>query len=230
MESSSVAADPDRSVGDGSGKRDHRDLARPASDVDDHVARRRLHRKSDADGRRHRLRHHVDFLGAGGMRAGPDGPSFEFRDAGRHAHDDERPDLEEPRGHHFLEEVADHHLGDVHVGDHAVLQRPNRFDPAGRAAEHALGGEADPSMRPVSFRTATTDGSLRTMPSPSTCTRVFAVPRSTPILLIGRKLPPQRPLSHLAGRPSGPARDRWAEGHGWDTSKAANRTGNCHSG
>src|SRR5690606_37873558 len=37
--------------------------------------------------------------------------------------------------------------------------------------------------------TATTDGSLRTIPSPFTYTRVFAVPRSTAMSLTGRSLP-----------------------------------------
>ena len=36
-----------------------------------------------------------------------------------------------------------HLLGHVEVGDHAVLQRADRLDRAGRAAEHALGLDAD---------------------------------------------------------------------------------------
>ena len=44
---------------------------------------------------------------------------------------------------HLLDEVAEHLLGDVEVGDHAVLQRPDRADRAGRAAEHALRLEPD---------------------------------------------------------------------------------------
>ena len=44
---------------------------------------------------------------------------------------------------HLLDEVAEHLLGDVEVGDDAVLQRPDRGDVAGRAAEHALGLDAD---------------------------------------------------------------------------------------
>ena len=42
-----------------------------------------------------------------------------------------------------LEEVAQHLLGHVEVGDHAVLHRPHGDDAVGRAAEHALGLEAD---------------------------------------------------------------------------------------
>ena len=44
---------------------------------------------------------------------------------------------------HLLDEVAEHLLGDVEVGDDAVLQRADGGDRAGRAAEHALGLDAD---------------------------------------------------------------------------------------
>ena len=43
----------------------------------------------------------------------------------------------------LLDEVAQHLLGHVEVGDHAVLERPDRRDRAGRAAEHALGLDPD---------------------------------------------------------------------------------------
>jgi hypothetical protein len=39
---------------------------------------------------------------------------------------------------HLLDEVTEHLLGHVEVGDHAVLQRPDRGDRAGRAAQHPL--------------------------------------------------------------------------------------------
>ena len=51
------------------GQRDDRDLGGAAADVDDHVAGRRLDRKPHADGRGHRLGHHEDLLGAGGLGA-----------------------------------------------------------------------------------------------------------------------------------------------------------------
>ncbi len=44
---------------------------------------------------------------------------------------------------HLLDEVAEHLLGDVEVGDDAVLQRADRGDGAGGAADHALGLDAD---------------------------------------------------------------------------------------
>jgi hypothetical protein len=44
---------------------------------------------------------------------------------------------------HLLDEVAEHLLGDVEVGDDAVLERADRGDRAGRAPEHALGLDPD---------------------------------------------------------------------------------------
>ena len=43
----------------------------------------------------------------------------------------------------LVDEVAQHRLGDLEVGDDAVLQRPDGDDGARRAAEHALGLDAD---------------------------------------------------------------------------------------
>ena len=44
---------------------------------------------------------------------------------------------------HLLDEVPEHLLGDVEVGDDAVLQRPDRRDRPGRPAEHALRLDSD---------------------------------------------------------------------------------------
>ena len=44
---------------------------------------------------------------------------------------------------HLLDEVPEHLLGDVEVRDHAVLERADRGDRAGRPAEHPLGLDAD---------------------------------------------------------------------------------------
>ncbi len=41
------------------------------------------------------------------------------------------------------DEVPEHGLGDLEVGDDAVPQRPDRLDVAGRAPEHLLGFAAD---------------------------------------------------------------------------------------
>src|SRR3546814_5866454 len=44
---------------------------------------------------------------------------------------------------HLADEVLDHLLGDVDVGDHAVTQRANRLDAVGGLAHHQLGVVAD---------------------------------------------------------------------------------------
>ncbi len=44
---------------------------------------------------------------------------------------------------HLLDEVAQHLLRHVEVGDDAVLQRTNRLNRSGRAAEHPLRLHAD---------------------------------------------------------------------------------------
>ncbi len=43
----------------------------------------------------------------------------------------------------LLDEVPEHLLGDVEVGDDAVLQRADRLDRSGRAPEHPLRLDAD---------------------------------------------------------------------------------------
>ena len=63
-------------------------------------------------------------------------------DPRRHAHDHARLHLEHVVLDDELEEVAQHLLGHVEVGDHAVLHRAHRDDAVGRAAEHALRLEA----------------------------------------------------------------------------------------
>ena len=39
---------------------------------------------------------------------------------------------------HLADEVLDHVFGNVEIGDHAIAQRTNRLDVAGRAAQHLL--------------------------------------------------------------------------------------------
>ena len=43
----------------------------------------------------------------------------------------------------LLDEVAEHRLGDLEVGDDTILEGADRGDAAGRAAEHSLGLVAD---------------------------------------------------------------------------------------
>jgi hypothetical protein len=44
---------------------------------------------------------------------------------------------------HLFDEVAQHLLGDVEIGDHAVLERADRGDVAGGATQHPLRFDAD---------------------------------------------------------------------------------------
>ena len=68
------------------------------------------------------------------------------------------------------DEVAQHGLGDLEIGDDPVLHGADGHDVARGAAQHHLGFLAHgqhPVAGPRSFlRTATTEGSLRTMPFP----------------------------------------------------------------
>ena len=60
-----------------------------------------------------------------------------------HADDHLGPHPEDVLVDDRLEEIAQHLLGHVEVGDHAVLERPHREDAVGRAAQHALRLEPD---------------------------------------------------------------------------------------
>ena len=44
---------------------------------------------------------------------------------------------------HFLDEMLDHFLGDVEIGDNAIAHRPDRFDIARRLAQHQFGFRPD---------------------------------------------------------------------------------------
>ena len=81
--------------------------------------------------------------------------------------------------------IADFDITEAMLGDDAVLERADGHDVL-RVLPHislATSPTALPSRRTwfVPRLTATTDGSLRTMPSPRTQTRVLAVPRSIPM-------------------------------------------------
>ena len=136
-----VAADAQRLRDDDPAERDDGDLGRAAADVDDHVPGRLGDGEAGADRGGHRLLDEVGLARAGGERRLLDGALLDAGDAGRDADDDAR--VREAVLVHLLDEVAQHLLGDVEVGDHAVLQRADRGDRARRAAEHALRLDAD---------------------------------------------------------------------------------------
>ena len=94
-----------------------------------------------ADRGRHRLLDQVRLAGAGGQRRLLDRALLDAGHARRDADDDAR--VREAVLVHLLDEVAEHLLRHVEVGDDAVLERPDRRDRAGRAAEHPLRLDAD---------------------------------------------------------------------------------------
>ena len=147
-------------------ERDHRDLARAAADVDDHRAGGLAHRQAGADRGRHRLLDQVGLARAGAQARLLDRALLHAGDARGHAHDDAR--MRPAVLVHLLDEVAQHLLGDVEVGDDAVLERADRGDRAGRAAEHALGLDPDGVDLPAARVDRHHDGSDSTMPRPRT--------------------------------------------------------------
>ena len=136
-----VAADAQRLRDDDAAERDDRDLGRAAADVDDHVPGRLCDGETGADRGRHRLLDEIRLARARGERRLLDRALLDARDAGRHADDDAR--VREAVLVHLLDEVAQHLLGHVEVGDDAVLQRTDRLDRPRRATEHPLRLDAD---------------------------------------------------------------------------------------
>jgi hypothetical protein len=94
-------------------------------------------------------------------------------DAARHADDDARLG-EVPALVHLLDEVAQHPLGGVEVGDDAVAQRPDRHDVRRACGRSSAWPRCRPAtIPPVVVSIATTLGSLSTIPRPRTYTSVL---------------------------------------------------------
>src|SRR3954452_23740584 len=136
-----VAADADRLRHDDPAQRDHGDLRGPAADVDHHVSGGLADRQSGADGGGHGLLDQVGLTGAGREAGLLDRPFLHAGHAGGDAH--HHPRVRPAVLVHLLDEVAEHLLGDVEVGDHTILERSDGLDRAGRAPEHALGLDPD---------------------------------------------------------------------------------------
>ena len=98
--------------------------------------------RPDADGRGLGLGHDQHLAGSGAVDAVEDGPLLHRRDAAGHAHQHPRP--QPPAGPlRLAEEIAEHRLAQLEIGDHAVAQRPDDRDRVGRAAFHLLGQVSD---------------------------------------------------------------------------------------
>ncbi len=137
-----VAGDADRLAVDDAGERDDRNVGRAAADVDDHVARRLGNRHAGTDRRGHRFLDEIPLAGLGAVGAVLDGALLDLRDLRGDADDDAGPDPDVPVVG-FLDEVGQHLLGDLEVGDDAVLHRLDGHDVARRAPEHLLRVLAD---------------------------------------------------------------------------------------
>ena len=92
---------------------------------------------------------HVDFLGAGRLSARPHGPALQLGDARRHADHDTRLQAKNALRRHHPQEVPEHELAHVDVGNHPVLQRADRLDATGGPSKHTLRLEPDPEHPPV---------------------------------------------------------------------------------
>ena len=137
-----VAADPDGLADDDAGQRDDRHLGRAAADIDDHVARGLGDRQAGADRCGHRLFDQIDLARSCGERRVADCSLFDLGDARGNADDDARLDEGAPVvGPH--DEVAEHRLGDLEVGDHPVLHGAHSDDVTRRPAEHLFGLSSD---------------------------------------------------------------------------------------
>ena len=98
--------------------------------------------QAGTDGGRHRLLDQVDAAGAGTLGTFLDGALLDRGGARGHADDHPRAG-EAAAAIHPADEVLDHLLRDLEVGDDAVAQGADGLDVAGRAADHLLGLVAD---------------------------------------------------------------------------------------
>src|SRR5205085_4381282 len=132
-----VAGDAHRPRVDDAGQRYDGDVGGAAADVHDHVAVRLRDGEAGADGRAHRLLDQVDFAGLGAVGRVLDGAALDLRDLRGDADDDAGADP----GLAVVglsDEVLEHLLGHLEVGDDAVLHRADGDDVAGGAAQHLL--------------------------------------------------------------------------------------------
>ena len=132
-----VAGDADGPAHDHAAEGDDGDLGSAAADVDDHAAGRFHDGEARADGGGEGLLDEEAGAGAGAERGIVNRAFLDLRDAAGDA-DDDTGLGEEGAVLHGADEVAEHPLRDLEVGDHAVAQRTHGDDVGGGAADHAL--------------------------------------------------------------------------------------------
>src|SRR5262249_1781062 len=111
-------------------ERDHGDVGGAAADVHHHVTAGLSNRQAGADRGDHGLLHQVNFARLGAVGRVHHSALFDLRDLGRHADHDARvhQHLAVVR---LLDEIVQHFLGDLEVGDDAVLHGLDGDDVAG---------------------------------------------------------------------------------------------------
>ena len=132
-----VTSKLDRLARHDAAERDHCYLGGPPTDVHDHVARRLVNREPCSDGRRHGLLDDVGLASAGILCGLHDCSLLDASDSRRDT--DDHPWLREATLVHPVNEVAQHLLADLEVGNHAVFERSNGLDVARRPTDHPLG-------------------------------------------------------------------------------------------
>jgi hypothetical protein len=137
-----VAADAHRARINDAAEGEHSHLGRATTDIDDHRARGLLDRQTRADRGGHGLLDEEHAPGAGELRGFLNGAPLHRGRARRHADHDLRAHKGPPIMH-LADEMLDHFLGDLEIGDDAVSHRADRLDIAGGATEHHLGRVAD---------------------------------------------------------------------------------------
>jgi len=122
-------------------ERDDRHLGCAAADVHDHVPGRLGNGQPGADRGCHRLLDQVGLPCPGRERRLLDGALLDASDSGGNAYDDAR--MREAMLVHLLNEVPEHLLGDIEVGDDSVLQGTNGGDCPRRPTKHPLRFDPD---------------------------------------------------------------------------------------
>jgi hypothetical protein len=118
------------------------DLGGAAADVHHHVPGGLVDRQAGPDGRGHRLLDDVHPAGAGLVPGFLDRALLHPGDAAGHRDDD--PGFGQVTAAvHLLDEVAQHPLGHVEVGDDPVLQRAHGHDVARRPPDHPFSFDPD---------------------------------------------------------------------------------------
>jgi hypothetical protein len=132
-----VAADPNRAADDDPPQGDHRHLAGAPTDVHHHPPDRLLNRHPGPDRRGDRLLDQVHAASPGGQGRLLHRSLLDLGHAGGRAHD--QPRVGRAAIDHLANEVPQHLLGDLEVGDHPVAQWPGGRDRRRRPADHPLG-------------------------------------------------------------------------------------------